>query len=83
MANHDIGHLERSLKTLSAELSRLSDEENFLELIKILHHPGWTTPAEFTFASGIVASMATQVGTLLALKESLIVGGRQVIEAAE
>jgi hypothetical protein len=82
MANHDIGHLERNLKLFGEELRNLSDEESFAELLKILHHPGWTTPAEFVFAGAITDLMVVQAKALVSLRDSFLEGARQVIETA-
>jgi hypothetical protein len=75
----DIKRLEKQITALSNALAKLSNKEDFRELILILRRPGWTTPAEFRFASGIVASMTTQVKGLAALKADLIAGSKEVV----
>ena len=45
----------------------------------IFRRPGWTTPAEFIFASGILASMLDQTETLEKLKKQLVEGSNAVI----
>jgi hypothetical protein len=82
MANEhkeDLKKLEKQIDALSNALAKLSNKEDFRELILILRRPGWTTPAEFRFASGIVASMAAQVKGLAALKKDLIEGSKAVV----
>jgi hypothetical protein len=52
----------------------LSAEQDIQELIRIWRRPGWTTPAEFLFASGLVDAMATQVDALVRMKTTLMKG---------
>lgn len=75
----EIKRLEKQISALSNALAKLSNADDFRELILILRRPGWTTPAEFTFASGIVTSMTTQVKGLAALKADLIAGSKAVV----
>jgi hypothetical protein len=75
----EIKRLEKQIDALSNALAKLSSAEDFRELILILRQPGWTTPAEFRFASGIVASMTTQVKGLTTLKADLIAGSKAVV----
>jgi hypothetical protein len=75
----EIKRFEKQISALSNALAKLSSAEDFRELILILRRPGWTTPAEFRFASGIVASMTTQVKGLTALKADLIEGSKAVV----
>lgn len=74
----DIGKLIKQVTDLSDALAHLSNPEDFKRLILILRHPGWTTPAEFIFASGIVESMLAQTAALTKLKGQLIKGSQSV-----
>jgi hypothetical protein len=76
---HDIKGLEKKVDALSDALAKLSNAEDFRELILILKRPGWTTPAEFLFANAIVDTFSAQVKTLSQLKTSLIKGSREVV----
>src|SRR5690242_17257817 len=46
-ASHDIGRLESDIKTLQKTLSAFAHEDPYAQLLKFIHQPGWTTPAEF------------------------------------
>jgi hypothetical protein len=76
--HHDPKHLEGEIKALGQGLDNLADGTDFEELLKIIHRPGWTTPAEALLVSGLVDFMATQVKALTALKQVLLAGSRVV-----
>jgi len=50
----DLRKLETRIDALSNALARLGKGGDLKELIRIIKFPGWTTPAEFAFALGIV-----------------------------
>jgi hypothetical protein len=75
---HDVVHLEKQINDLSKQLTKLATEQEFKELIINIRQPGWTTPAEFRFAVGIVDSMLAQTKALGDLKRVLIDGSRAV-----
>jgi len=58
----------------------LADNTEFDELLRIIHRPGWTTPAEFLFAMGVVESMTVHARALTDLKRTLINASRKVSE---
>lgn len=74
----DIQRLEKKVTDLSDALAKLGSKDDFKKLILILRRPGWTTPAEFLFASAIVDSMAAQVSALAKLKGELLKGSDAV-----
>ena len=45
MEDHNLDRLETQVKELHYSLKILADDDAWLELIKIIHRPGWTTPA--------------------------------------
>jgi len=47
MPKHDITHLEAKIKDLQGAFKSVGDDSDLIEMLKILHRPGWTTPAEF------------------------------------
>jgi hypothetical protein len=75
---HDLGRLERQITDLSKALKSLSDDQDLVELLKIIKRPGWTTPAEFVFVTGIAESLSVQVKAVQSLKKILVNGSRQV-----
>ena len=78
MPKHDVTNLETRIKELTKTLTQLTTEQDFQELIQIIHRPGWTTPAEFAFATGIVETMLAQAKALTNLKQALLAGSREV-----
>ena len=82
MSKHDVVNLEASIKELEKDLSRLAHDAEFQELLKIIHRPGYTTPAEFTLTVGIVNTMIAQTRALAALKQALLLGNREIVEKA-
>jgi len=80
MEKHDISKLEKHVKELNQSLNGLADNTEFDELLKIIHRPGWTTPAEFMFAMGVVESMTVHARALTDLKRTLINASRKVSE---
>ena len=77
--NADVNALEKRVTELSDALAHLSSADEFKRLIIILKRPGWTTPAEFIFASGIVDSMLAHTSALAKLKSDLVKGSEAVI----
>jgi hypothetical protein len=74
----DVKKLEKKVTALSDALAKLSNKDDFKKLIEILRFPGWTTPAEFIFASAIVDSMLAHTAALAAQKNSLLAGSKAV-----
>ena len=72
MATHDIGRLEKSINSVRDRLSTVAAEDDFLELIKIIHTPGWTTPAEFRLVHTLVEAIDRHVEVIDHLKHQLI-----------
>jgi hypothetical protein len=75
---HDLTRLEKQISDLSKALKGLSDDQDLVELIKIIRQPGWTTPAEFAFVTGITEHITAQVKNLQTLRQVLVKGSRQV-----
>lgn len=75
---HDLGRLEKQITDLSKALKSLSDDQDLVELLKIIKRPGWTTPAEFVFVTGIAENLSVQIKAAQALKRVLVSGSRQV-----
>jgi hypothetical protein len=70
--------LEPKLKTLNDAFARLANDGSLEELVEIIHRPGWTTPAEVAFFTGIVDSMIAQAEVLTALRNVLLTAGSKV-----
>ena len=86
MEKQDIGRLEKSIHALQDRVSVLANEDDYLELIRIIRQPGWTTPAEFRFVNTLVTTFTRQIEVLDQLKHELIqasqlVGTKERVEA--
>ena len=68
----DHKRLEKRITALSDALAKLGSAEDFRKLILIIKRPGWTTPAEFLFAQGLVESMIVHVDALAQGKAALL-----------
>ena len=78
MNTTEIQALEKKLNTLKDAHNALSNSHNIDELLKIIHHPGWTTIAEQAFANSLVDSMISHTQLLQSLHKSLLEASQQV-----
>ena len=78
MGNAHIEQLAAGIEGLRESLRRHADDDDLVELLKIIRHPGWTTPAEFAFATGIVSVMTKFSDSLADMRGVLVQGARQV-----
>jgi hypothetical protein len=79
MEQQHLTRLETQVKELDHSLANLTNDKDFQEFLKIIHRPGWTTPAEQAFVTGIVDSMLAQTKALTGLKQALMTGSREVV----
>lgn len=75
---HDVGQLEARMKKYQEVAVRLSNAKDTQEWFRTIRLPGWTTPAEFAFALGILESMVAQASALESLQGSLFEASRRV-----
>lgn len=73
-------HTESTVAGLAK--ARIGDLGDFDELLRIWRHPGWTTPAELYFASGLLDAMVAQIKPVIDLKAMLLNGSEAVIAGA-
>ncbi len=78
MEKHDLPHLERRLFELKDIFTKMSDNSDLDELLKIIHRPGWTTPAEFALVISAVESLNAQARNVASLRTALVSSSRQV-----
>ena len=64
---HDVKKLEQELRSIS---------EATIEMIRIIHMPGYTTPREFAFSATLVGGIAMQMQGLLSVSREIVGGGR-------
>jgi len=82
MDNH-ANQLEKKLHTLKSSWDNLSKDDGFSELFRIIHFPGYTTPAEWIFIQSLVDSMQEMTNSLIATKANFIKGNHAVIQVNE
>jgi hypothetical protein len=76
-------HNTELLEERATEFQRLvRDLDDFEELIRMWRHPGWTTPAEFYFATGLLDAMVGQIRLVVDLKAMLLNGSEAVVAGA-
>ncbi len=73
-----LAKFEGQINDLAESLKSLTATDDLAELLRHIHQPGWTTPAELLFAAGIVAVMQSHVAVLTDLKQVLLDGSRAV-----
>ena len=78
MQQHDLTHLETSIKHLCDNLANVADRKSFDEFVAIIHKPGFTTIAEVALLRGVVDSMQEQAKMLAGLKQILLSGASKV-----
>jgi hypothetical protein len=68
----DIAKLDKKVTALSDALANLGSADDFRKLLLIIRRPGWTTPAEYAFAVGMVDAMAGHAKALTQSKAALV-----------
>jgi hypothetical protein len=76
--SHHIHELEKTIKTLADKLAELGRGAHLLELQRIIHRPGWTSPAEFAFVNAILDHLSVEVRTIERLQADLVEASRKV-----
>ena len=84
MAGHDIHvrEVEAKVTALSNALATLGRGTTLAELLKLIHFPGYTTPAELAMTMAVLDSMSTQVGVLTKLQNELVAATKMMVEKA-
>ena len=77
MENH-IATIEAKAKDAHAQMLSLTADESMAKLIKIVHGPGWTTPAEATFLTGILDAIQAHTKVLAGLQQAALLGASRV-----
>jgi hypothetical protein len=70
--------LESTLQSLKTAHAALGEPDDWDELWRIVHQPGWTTLAEATLVHITIESIVAQTRQLTALRSGLIAGARLV-----
>jgi hypothetical protein len=78
MSEHDISLLERDIVTLQKTVHAFAQEDPLAQLLKFIHQPGWTTPAEFLLVHGAINAMNAQLRELITLRDVVVGAGREI-----
>jgi hypothetical protein len=78
MKKSELTQLKTRVKQLSKSMASAASNKELHNFLKIINNPGWTTPAEVLFVTGVVDAMLTHAEALGALKQVLVAGSRAV-----
>lgn len=76
--SHHIHELEKTIRSTADALAALGRGAHLHELLRIIHLPGWTTPAELAFVNAILDHISVEVRTLERLQADLVEASRKV-----
>jgi hypothetical protein len=77
-----VAHIERRLRALADSFDDAASSDDFDELFKIIHFPGWTTPVEIEFMHSLIDATERSVAGAVALRTALVSGARAVAEGS-
>ncbi len=72
MEKHELSQVEAHIQALKTSHAVLASSDELDELWKIIHRPGWTTPAELAFLVNGLESIKSQTLQLTSLKQGLV-----------
>ena len=78
-----IRELDKKITALSDALARLGQGTTLKDLLKVIHFPGYTTPAEFAFTMAMLNAMQAQVTQLETMGTELLAAGKLVPQRKE
>jgi hypothetical protein len=80
MATHNthVDVLEKKVTELSSALAMLGKGTDLKELIHVIHGPGWTTLAEFAFATTLLEEMQGHANAIARLSSQIIATSKLV-----
>lgn len=76
-----VARLHERVERLQREFEATAKEASYPELLKIIHRPGWTTPAEMLLATAAVDNLIAQVVAVRQANQALMAGAREVAVA--
>jgi len=72
MEKHELTLVEAHIQAIKTSHAALASTDELDELWKIIHRPGWTTPAELAFLITGLESIKSQTLQLTAMKQGLL-----------
>jgi len=77
-----VEQLDERIRDLSAAFADLGTSDDFKELFRIIHGPGWTTLPEVFLMNALVDSAERAVDDARRVRQALLEGARAVGEAS-
>jgi hypothetical protein len=81
MEKHELSKVESHIQTIRTAHAALASGGEMDELFKIIHQPGWTTPAELAFLFTSLESIRAQAAQLGVMQKSLLAAAQLVSTA--
>jgi hypothetical protein len=77
---HDVAQLEKKIKTLQKDIESFGKSPDLGELLRIIHHPGWTTIAEAMLVNGVLDRIQGNVRAAMELQQVALAAGREIVK---
>jgi hypothetical protein len=81
MANFHARDVEAKVTALSAALANLGRGTTLADIIKLIHFPGYTTPAEFALTIAMLDAMHAQVDALTKMQSELLAATKMIVKS--
>jgi len=78
MEKHELSKIEGHIQSMKSAHAALADSSEADELFRIIHQPGWTTPAEVAFLTTALESIQAQTRQLTTMRQSLLTAAKLV-----
>lgn len=78
MEKHELAKIEGHIQSIRTAHAALADSSDADELFRIIHQPGWTTPAEVAFLLTALESIQSQPRQLTTMRQSLLTAAKLV-----
>jgi hypothetical protein len=78
MEKHELAQLEAHIQSLKSTHTVLADSATTDELWRIIHQPGWTTPAERMLVTSSLEYIVALAKLLNTLQQNLLAGAKAV-----
>jgi hypothetical protein len=78
MDKNELAKLEQLIQSAKSANSSSNSNDEWDDLFRIIHNPGWTTLPEALFVFNTVESIVAQTRQITALRNGLLAGARLV-----
>ena len=78
MEKHELSLIEAHIQSIKTSHAALGDSSEMDELFKVIHFPGFTTPAELAFLRASLDSIIAQTKQLAALRQGVLTAAKLV-----